>query len=98
MTVFFLEVCEFKRLETTLGSPHGKQHDGFASNGAINDVKHHVYLDSFIQRLFQVEQTASKGELVQSRADLPAAVQPEQSQNGPSEFDPGGAPGLVSSS
>jgi hypothetical protein len=96
--VGFFEVVEFERLETTLGRPHGKQHGSLAAYGVVPDVKYHFYLDSFIQRPLEVEQSAGKGKLVQARPNFPSAVQPDQSQNGTCEFDPGGASGLVISS
>jgi hypothetical protein len=97
LAVFFFEVGEFERLETSLGGPHGKQHASFAAYGAIAHVKHYLHLDSLIQRPLEVEQAPSKRKLVQARADFSSAVQSEQRQNGASEFDPWGAPGLVSS-
>ena len=88
--VFFCQVREFKRLQTALGGPHGKQHGSFAADGAAADVKHHLRLDTFIQRLFQVEQSAGKGKLVQAGADLASVFQPDQSQNRSQRVSPAG--------
>jgi hypothetical protein len=97
LAVFFFEVGEFKRLEITLGGPHRKQDDSFAPYAAITDVKQHFYLDSFIQRFLEMKKAAGKRELVQACVNLPAIVQPQQSQNGPGELNPWRTTGFVSS-
>ena len=83
----FGQFQEAKRLEASLGGPHGKQHLRAAADAGAAEVEQDGHPDAFVERVFERDQSAVDGELIHAAADLTPVFEHDQGQDGAAELD-----------